>query len=142
MEPIDSFTGEFAFLSNFFPSAIVWGGVSYPTLEHAFQAAKTDRAEERAKILSCPTPGGAKRMGKKVKLRPDWENVKLKVMEELVRQKFADPELKAKLLLTRDRVLIEGNHWNDTFWGVCRGKGRNHLGRTLMKVREELQSSA
>ena len=140
-EPIDSFTGPFDFLSNFFALKVVLDGVEYPTLEHAFQAAKTHAAEERAKILNCPTPGSAKRMGKKVKLRPDWENVKLGIMEALVRQKFGDPELKARLLKTRDRVLIEGNHWNDTFWGVCRGKGRNHLGRILMKVRDELKAT-
>lgn len=139
-EPVRSFTGEHAFLSNFFASPIVLDGVTYPTLEHAFQAAKTDDAEGRRTILSCPTPGSAKRRGKKVKLRSDWEEIKLRIMEDLVRQKFSDPLLREKLLKTGRRELVEGNHWNDTFWGVCNGRGKNHLGRILMKVREQIQS--
>jgi predicted NAD-dependent protein-ADP-ribosyltransferase YbiA (DUF1768 family) len=78
-------------------------------------------------------------MGRSVKLRPDWESIKLDVMETAVRIKFTDPELAAKLIATGDEELIEGNWWNDTFWGVCNGVGENHLGKILMKVRADIK---
>ncbi len=136
---IDRFDGEYAFLSNFDPSPIVLDRITYPTVEHAFQAAKTDDRLERERMASLPTPGAAKRAGRKVALRPDWERVKVGIMEELVRRKFADPDLAGKLLATGDEELIEGNTWNDRFWGVCRGTGRNQLGKILMRVRAELR---
>lgn len=73
--------------------------------------------------------------------RRDWEHVKLKVMEDLVTLKFfAHPELAEKLVETGDEELAEVNWWNDRFWGICQGKGCNHLGKILMKVREELKA--
>lgn len=95
--------------------------------------------EERAAIRLCCSPGEAKRLGRKATLRLDWEKVKLTIMEDLLRQKFAWKELKEKLLSTGDEELVEGNTWSDTFWGVCNGKGENHLGKLLMKIREELK---
>jgi len=134
------FRGEFAFLSNFYPAEVKMYGQPYPTVEHAFQAAKTLNRVERMVISSANTPGIAKRMGRKVTLRPDWEEVKLGFMEELVRRKFTHhPELKKKLLSTYNIQLVENNHWNDTFWGVCNGRGKNHLGKILMKIRTELR---
>lgn len=133
---IDSFKGEFAFLSNFYPSPIVFEGRTYPTSEHAFQAAKSIDDGERARIALLDTPGKAKRAGRKVQLRPDWEQIKRATMHRIVTIKFADPELQHKLLATGDAILIEGNTWNDTYWGVCRGKGQNVLGQILMSVRE------
>lgn len=129
---IDSFKGPYAFLSNFHPSLV---GGAYPTVEHAFQAAKTRDPEQRAKVATCATPAQAKRLGRKVTLRPDWEDVKLDVMEELLRQKFENPDLLTLLRATAPHELVEGNTWGDTYWGVCRGKGRNHLGKLLMKIR-------
>ena len=86
------------------------------------------------------SPGQAKKYGKTVELRKDWEDVKLSIMEEIIREKFIyDPDLVKMLLDTGDKELIEGNNWNDTFWGMCRGKGENHLGKILMKLREELR---
>lgn len=74
-----------------------------------------------------------------MQLRPDWEEAKVGIMEELVRLKFtAHADLRARLLATGDAELIEGNNWNDRFWGVCRGQGQNQLGLILMKVRSEL----
>ena len=137
---IDSFENEFAFLSNFYSCIIVYEGIYYPTVEHAFQAAKTLDFEQRKTIAAAPTPGQAKRLGRKVDLRSDWEEIKDGVMEELVRRKFNSSFiLKTMLLATGDRELIEGNWWNDTYWGVCKGVGRNQLGKTLMKIREELR---
>jgi ribA/ribD-fused uncharacterized protein len=139
LEEILSFTDAFAFLSNFHFATVRLDGVAYSTVEHAFQAAKTDDPEERRAIRECSSPAQAKRMGKRVKLRSDWESVKIGIMESLVRQKFtAHPELRAALLATGERRLVEGNTWGDVFWGAVRGRGKNHLGRILMRVREEL----
>jgi ribA/ribD-fused uncharacterized protein len=114
-------------------------GVAYPTVEHAFQAAKTSDPEEQRAIRECSSPNQARRMGKRATLRSDWETVKIGIMESLVRQKFtAHPELAAALLATGERRLVEGNTWGDVFWGTVRGRGKNHLGRILMRVREEL----
>jgi ribA/ribD-fused uncharacterized protein len=142
-EPITSFENEFAFLSNFFHSPITYEGIKYPTVEAAFQAAKTFNESERKMIAAAETPGKAKRMGRKVQLRADWEQVKDGIMEELVRLKFtSSPTLAIQLWSTGDRELVEGNWWNDTYWGVCDGVGRNQLGKTLMKIRTELKIKA
>lgn len=136
------FQGEYRFLSNFWPAAVVLDSFLYPSVEHAYQAAKTLNPEIRSKIRELPKPGDAKRFAKMLQLRPDWKQVKLSVMEDLVRQKFFMNQFcREKLLETGEAELIEGNTWNDTFWGVCRGKGENHLGKILMKVRAELQGA-
>jgi ribA/ribD-fused uncharacterized protein len=139
MTTIDRFTGDHDFLSNFHPSPIEVDGILYPTVEHAFQAATTAIPEEKQALAETTTPGSAKRLGRKVQLRSDWEQVKVGIMEELVRLKFTThPDLGEQLLATGDAELVEGNNWNDRFWGVCRGKGQNQLGKILMKVRSEL----
>ena len=135
---IDRFEGPCFFLSNFHASSVVWEGDIYPTVEHAFQAAKTQDPVERRRVRLASTPAEAKRLGRRVCLRADWESAKLGVMEALLRQKFFDPELAEALRATAPHDLVEGNTWNDRFWGVCRDKGQNHLGRLLMKVRAEL----
>lgn len=135
------FHGENRFLSNFSYSDIVYEDQLYPTVEHAFQAAKTLDLQDRYLISMASTPGMAKREGRQVQLRPDWEEIKLEVMAKLLRLKFADPELKQLLLATGDDYLEETNTWNDTYWGVCNGVGENHLGRLLMMVREELRGT-
>lgn len=151
MEPITSFKGEYEFLSNFYPAEVKLHDYPYvfPTVEHAYQAAKTtDWAERdlfrRATITDnglekVMTAAQAKKTGKQVTLRYDWEKVKLIVMGHLIWQKFEIPELKQKLLDTGYADLIEGNWWGDKFWGVCRGEGLNHLGKLLMKKRAQLQ---
>ena len=140
-EPIFSFKGEYAFLSNFYPSPIVVGYDAYPTVEHAFQAAKTLDLAEARRVRDAATPGKAKYAGRRVTLRPDWDQVKLAVMEALLRQKFArGSELAGQLLATGDRELIEGNRWGDRFWGTdLQGNGRNELGRALMRIRDDLR---
>lgn len=141
---ISSFDGMFHFLSNFSPSDVKLDGRTYPTVEHGFQAAKTKDDAERGKIRNAATPGEAKRLGRKATLRKDWESVKVKVMEDLLIQKFEDPHRKQWLLETGTQVLIEGNDWHDNFWGDCtcdRCKnitGKNNLGMLLMKIRERL----
>lgn len=113
-------------------------GLEYPSVEHAYQAAKTLNVYERDRIRKCRFPGLAKAAGKSVTLRYDWDSVRLSTMEHLVRQKFSAQPLRQQLFETGDAELIEGNTWGDTFWGVFNGEGENHLGKILMKVREEL----
>lgn len=138
---IDFFTNEYRFLSNFYAVPVLYEGVTYPTSEHAFQAAKTFDADERLRISKLDSPRDAKYAGRHVILRPAWEHVKVDVMTDIVRAKFTqNPEMKQKLIATGDAELIEGNHWGDVEWGVCNGKGHNKLGKILMDVREELKA--
>lgn len=138
MSVIDSFRGEYSFLSNFHKCKVEFEGMRYPSVEHAFQAAKNHDPEYRRSVAAVGSPVTAKRMGKKTALRPDWEEVKEGIMYELLLSKFSDPELHDKLIATGDTELIEGNnHW-DRYWGVCRGEGLNKLGKLLMRVREEV----
>ena len=132
---IDCFDKEWAFLSNFYQNEIEFEGITYPTNEHFFQAMKTLDENERHAIANCRTPGQAKRMGRRVALRSDWENVKEDVMFTGLCIKFSDEQLADWLLETGDEELVEGNTWSDTFWGVCNGVGENKLGKLLMKVR-------
>ncbi len=135
---IRRFTGEYRFLSNFFPCRITYEGITYPSTEHAYQAAKTLSQKERRRFVDM-TAGEAKREGRKLQMRSDWEEVKLQVMEDVLCLKFfGNKSLAAQLLATGDQELIEGNAWGDTFWGVCNGIGENHLGKLLMKVRNLL----
>jgi ribA/ribD-fused uncharacterized protein len=139
MPQITSFSGDHAFLSNFYPAQTPYEGLVYPTSEHAFQAAKTLDTEERRRIAGLATPAQAKRAGRNLALRPDWEQVKIAVMTAIVRAKFQhNPDLTQKLAATADAGLVEGNRHGDRFWGVCQGEGQNWLGRVLMEVRAEL----
>jgi len=139
-ESIEHFNGPFSFLSNFYPAEVHLDGLEYPTVEHAFQAAKSVSLQHRERVQSASTPGKAKRLGRGVKLRHDWEDVKVAIMGDLLRSKFTYHEdLGVKLLATGDAHLVEGNDWGDTFWGVCNGVGENWLGQLLMQVRRELQ---
>jgi ribA/ribD-fused uncharacterized protein len=147
---IGEFQGDYRWLSNFWPVNIVLDGITYPTVEHAYQAAKTDIPALRAEIAVCGKPGTAKRLGRRLTLRQGWEDEKLEVMEDLLRQKFAPGTQLARWLLgTGYQALIEGNAWGDRFWGVsCPGPrslgyslglGMNHLGTLLMHIREDLR---
>jgi N-glycosidase YbiA len=147
---INSFSGRYSFLSNFYPCEIEYQGIKYPTVEAYYVAMKVNSNQIingihyslndfREMISKISTPGQVKRLGRKVSLRKDWNEIKLELMNWAVREKFKDENLKELLLSTGDQELIEGNTWNDTFWGVCNGKGKNHLGKILMKVRDELR---
>ena len=142
MTAITSFSGEYRFLSNFWPSPIEVGSVVFPTVEHAYQAAKfsrdlSDRGQRQAAFARLPTPGMAKREGRGIKLRADWDRVKLPIMRGLIALKFFENDLLIHLLCaTGERELIEGNSWRDTYWGVCNGIGQNNLGKLLMRERE------
>ena len=148
---IDSFTGPFRFLSNFYPVDILYEGIHYPSTEHAFQAAKTTDEAARFTISLCPTPGYAKRAGKRVVLRENWDNLKYGIMHELVNKKFGEhrPDLRQKLLETGYAILIEGNTWGDETWGCTHSSklhptewaGKNWLGKILMDVRDDIVRS-
>jgi ribA/ribD-fused uncharacterized protein len=143
---INKFEGKYDFLSNFYPSQITIDSVTYPTVEHAFQAAKTRSFLERIKISRLDTPGKAKRAGRQVELRSDWEKIKDQVMYDCLKEKFKIKELREKLLATGNEELIEGTTWHDNYWGNCSCEkcknieGKNMLGKTLMRIREELRN--
>lgn len=134
---IREFRGKYYFLSNFSNSKIEIDGVIFDNGEAAFHSFKDVSKQSSFAGLD---PSSAKKKGRKVKLRYDWEKVKDNIMYRVVKAKFTQNEdLKIKLLDTGDEYLEEGNTWNDTYWGVCRGRGKNTLGKILMKVREELK---
>jgi hypothetical protein len=138
------FTGAFAYLSNFHRSPIEWAGFTWPTVEHAFQAAKCSDFNDAMRVLECETPGLAKRKGRESAKVANWQDIKVSVMNNLIRIKFAEgTPLAFKLLATHGYQLIEGNTWGDKFWGVVNnghGDGENHLGRLLMAWRDELHA--
>jgi ribA/ribD-fused uncharacterized protein len=138
---VEGFEGDFRFLSNFFASPVEVERITFPTVEHAYQAAKTPNRGERQAIAALPGPGSAKRAGSKIRTDADWEATKVAVMEQLVCLKFTThADLREKLLATGTCYLEETNSWGDRFWGVCGGRGANHLGRILMEVRESLRT--
>lgn len=137
---VKGFFAEYRWLSNFELSLISFEGLLYSSTENAYQAAKTLDKEQRKKFLTI-TPAEAKKLGRKIVVREDWEDVKLAVMREVCERKFNDNEaLKLKLLATGDKYLEETNYWKDIFWGVCEGKGQNNLGKILMSIRTNLQN--
>ena len=132
METIDTFEGEHRFLSNFYPVPIVFENKIYPSSEHLFQAVKTDNPAERELVRREKTPGKAKKAGKLLTMRPDWDDVRFDIMGAILCLKFAQNlDLSAKLLATGNAELIEGNWWGDTYWGVCENIGQNSLGILL-----------
>jgi len=135
---IGPFSGEFDWLSNFFPCKLEFEGLTFDNSEAAFQAAKCLNPIERTKFVGLAA-GKSKRLGKKVELRPDWNDIRIDVMREVLRAKFGqNKDLAEKLVATGDAELIEFNNWRDVFWGVCNGKGNNQLGKLLMEVRKEI----
>ena len=137
---IDEFREDYRFLSNFYPSVIRYQGLTYQNAEAAFQAQKCLDPEVQVQFCEM-IPAKAKGIGRRVPLRADWEAVKLTVMLDVVRAKFTqNPDLAGRLLETGDKVLMEGNKWGDTFWGMDlrSRRGENHLGKILMQVRAEL----
>lgn len=142
---IEFFDGKYSFLSNFYPSPIDFKKETWKTVEHLFQAAKTYDKSAQEEIRNAPTPGDAKFLGRRVALRPDWNDVKRKVMAKFVRLKFKqNSDIKEKLLRTGNALIIEGNTWHDNIWGVCicarcdKKEGQNLLGKILMEARTEI----
>ena len=139
---INEFQGEYRWLSNFHPFLIRIGEFTYPTVEHFYQASKATRASEAKAIAEALTPGNAKYLGQRCKMRDDWEDVKDLVMMHGVLAKFnQNIDLWELLDNTGDQLLQEGNTWNDKYWGIClrTGEGKNKLGKILMMVRDVLR---
>ena len=137
MDDIESFSGDYRWLSNFHPCKIKYGDLVYPSVEHAYQAAKVP-PDGRLAFLGI-TASQAKHLGRRKACVPHWYNWKVSVMRELLQLKFAPGSpLAGRLTATAPAKLVEGNSWDDTFWGVCRGQGQNMLGQLLMQQRQRL----
>lgn len=134
MRDINSFQGNYRWLSNFYPAPMIYKGVLWRTTEHAYQAAKSDDPNVHFDFMDI-TAGQAKKRGRELVMRDDWDDIKLYVMAELTTLKYQIPSLRQLLLETGTRHIIEGNSWGDTFFGVCNGIGENHLGKILMAER-------
>jgi len=137
---IDSFSGEYRFLSNFYPCIVKYNNFIFSSVENAYQASKCRTESEQHQFLNI-SAGMAKRLGKVVTLRSDWDTVKVSIMSDLVHQKFYNKELQKKLIATNYEEIVEGNNWDDTFCGRCNNIGENNLGKILMKEREQLQKN-
>lgn len=142
---INNFSGDYDFLSNFYNINLVYDKILYHSSEAAYQAAKTLDNSKRLQISNMG-PAEAKKAGRQLQLRPDWEEIKDKIMYDICLIKFTTSlSLASKLLATNDTTLIEGNHWHDNYWGDCSCKkcknihGNNQLGKTLMQIRDVLQ---
>ena len=135
---IDSFRGDFYWLSNFsFYSFLDKNGKHWKTTEHYFQASKTLDIKERLQIQASTTPAKAKKLGRSVSLRKDWDHIKVDVMRDALKLKFDQNEdIKQKLLSTVNYDLVEGNNWGDDFWGMVNNRGLNILGKLLMELRD------
>lgn len=139
---VSMFRGEYGFLSNFYECEIVYGSLKFRCVESAYQALKSKDFEVR-KMFESLNGSESKSLGRKIKLREDWNEIKVDVMRYLLRIKFKNKELRDKLLKSGNEELVEGNWWNDKFWGVSLkdGKGKNMLGKLLMEIREEIRKA-
>jgi len=143
---VDSFKDKYEKFSNFYPVVIHFEGINFPSVEHAFVASKSTDVFFRKRIAELPSEqaGKAKRMGRKIFIRPDWDIVKIAYMKRFLMQKFMYDEFRILLLSTGDMPIIEGNYWHDNYWGNCYCpkckdiQGKNNLGKLLMKVRREV----
>jgi len=138
---IGEFRGEYRFLSNFSKHSFIdKDGITWATSEHYYQAKKVALANDplrEAMIMRSTDPGEAKKLA--VGIKPDnWYDISIDIMRQALRYKFDQNEdIKQKLLDTGDALILEGNHWGDVFWGVCKGKGLNMLGKLLMELRND-----
>lgn len=136
-DSIQGFTGQWAFLSNLYPSPVEWNNFLFPCVENAFQAAKTDDSEQWRHLAQLP-PDEAAVFGRSLILRPGWDAQRLAVMTALLELKFEIPALRRHLLATAPRELVNQNWWGDRYWGRVKDQGENHLGRLLMQLRDRL----
>jgi ribA/ribD-fused uncharacterized protein len=134
------FQGDYRWLSNFYRTNVQFEGEIYPTSENAYQGAKVHPSQRN--IFKFCDPGKSKRLPKTLGIREDWDLVKVSIMEIILRNKFyPNSPLAIKLQSTGNCKIIEGNSWNDTFWGVCKGIGENNLGKLLMNIRDDLNGN-
>lgn len=143
LNTIYGFFGPFRFLSNFHVVSIPYDGLVYPSTEAAYMSGKTDNPLTKKALANTKSPSEAKRIGRALELREDWDDIRIQVMEEVNTVKYTQdtPEskqLRQMLLVTKPCILVEANWWNDTFWGECKGVGENNLGKVLMRIRDTL----
>lgn len=143
-EEINFYTrdGEYGWLSNFYRAKQVVGVLVYPTNEHYYQSQKARDKFVHDWIGSAPTPFLAMQAGRSLRrgkeLVDNWDDMKVDVMLKGLRAKFQNSELKAKLLATGDATIHEDSP-TDSFWGI---RGKDMLGKLLMRVRSELRGEA
>lgn len=137
-DAITSFTGAYRWLSNFAECSVKFQGEVYRTVEHAYQAAKSEDPLYREIVRNCKTPGEAKRFGRVAPISEGWAERKENVMLELTRKKYQHEYYRQLLIATGSLNIVEGNNWGDNFWGVCNGEGLNKLGLIIMTVRDEI----
>lgn len=136
------FDGEYKFLGNDYPCSVVAWGVNFPSVDHAYQAGKTTSQSERELIRSRPTALAAWQAGQALRRHRHWHSERVKLMISLLKIKFADPELKGKLLATGGAELVF-IHYKDSWWGRLSYHtpplGGNRLGIALQDVRKFYQ---
>lgn len=141
---ITKFTGEHEFLSNFYKRPFIYFNDCFISSEHAYQASKAVNLEDRERIKNASTPREARKIGRQInKIVDNWDDIKVEIMYDILRSKFSEIDLANSLIATGNKYLIEGNTWNDTFWGCepveNQWIGKNMLGILLMDLRDELQ---
>jgi len=140
---INFFKDDYEKFSNFYPVVIYFEDRNYPSVEHAFVAAKSKDEMFRKMISEIPVnqAGKAKYKGRRIKLRPNWDLMKYSIMKRFLMQKFSYQQFKELLLSTGNNYIEEGNYWHDNYWGNCyckkckNIKGENKLGKLIMEIR-------
>ena len=146
---ISGFFGEYRFLSNFYPCTIISFSsynpfsVPYKSVEHYYQAFKATTVKDHMAVVASSSPYKAKEIGRRIKIRDDWDENKDQIMKYALESKFRDEHLRKMLISTHNNLLIEMNTWGDTYWGVDKktGIGLNKLGNMLMELRNEIMDS-
>ena len=144
IDQITEFKQEYAYLSNFYDSPFILNDVQFSTVEHFFQANKAINKKDFFYVLKSETPAIAKKRGKEINIDPNWDLIKNQIMYTGVYNKFVQyNKLRDMLICTMDSELIEGNYWNDKYWGFClkTNQGQNYLGKILMYVRKILYNN-
>jgi len=138
---IKEFKNEYRWLSNFAPVEIELDGIVYPSVEHAFQSAKSLDPKWKKFCQSEKNPAEIKRQSRLLHLPENWNDIKDEVMLYCLKQKFNNLKFKSRLLATGDQEIKEGNWWGDKYWGVDfkTGVGQNRLGKMIMKIRQEIK---
>ena len=141
---IESFKGIYTWLSNMVPVKIIYEGIEYPSVEHAYMSAKSSDMAWKSRCADTQiSPKQIKQESKSIRLRDEWEDMKIDVMKECLEQKYQQEPFKTLLLGTGETHIQEGNWWGDFFWGVDikTGKGENNLGKLIMKIRNDLKNN-
>ncbi len=137
---IRSFRGKYDFLSNRYPCFVKdEEGLEYGSVERAYQASKSWDIRHRIACQLEPDEKEVWKRGRDANLRENWDKIRVKLMFELLEQKFKNPKLRQKFLDTGDALLVWENQ-HDRFWGQVKGKGENWLGKHLINIRKNCKS--